>query len=522
MNARFVQSHLRCGKHLRAMGMLFALLLLAACLPWEATVWSPSALTGGASGDVCWAQEAQVGTDVSGPPIGANEPQKEAPAEETKSQPPANEEAAKTEAAPSEGTVSNVFFDTDIRQALFDVAAQAGVTIIPDESVGGNISVDLKEVPLDSALELMLAPGGFVYEEIKDGVYLVTAPDPKSPSFARIAQTQIVGLSFISSDELRLLLPEIYTPFVRFDELGNRVVVTAPRALLKSAVDAIRSLDTPPLQIMIEALVVETGQQELEESKLSLQGRHVGVSASTGLITYVDQVQQLLHQLMWLVSKEKAVIRANPRLVAQDGREATVKVANEQYFQILTGQVAYQYVTLEAIEAAINLTITPHASTDKSQVTCKIKPEVGDVTGTGPNNLPTITRRSAETTVRIGDGQVIAIGGLLQHVSRTAQRKIPFLGDLPLVGSLFRSKSADSETREIIIFIVPHILDETGNFAGPLLFDRLTEGQPVQPAEVVTPPQEDAKSEREKRRELIRERVRARRAAEEQQPAGGQ
>jgi len=102
---------------------------------------------------------------------------------------------------------------------------------------------------------------------------------------------------------------------------------------------------------------------------------------------------------------------------------------------------------------------------------------VGDVTGTGPNSLPIITRRTAETTVRIADGKVIAIGGLLQEVKRETERKIPLLGDLPLIGSLFRSTSKESHQREIIIFVVPHILDEAGGFEGPLLFQRQVEAQ---------------------------------------------
>lgn len=102
---------------------------------------------------------------------------------------------------------------------------------------------------------------------------------------------------------------------------------------------------------------------------------------------------------------------------------------------------------------------------------------MGDVTGTGPNNLPIITTRTAETTVRIADGQVIAIGGLLQEVKRKTERKIPLLGDLPLVGRMFRSTKQENHQREIVIFVAPHILDEAGRFKGPLLFQRQIEQQ---------------------------------------------
>ena len=128
------------------------------------------------------------------------------------------------------------------------------------------------------------------------------------------------------------------------------------------------------------------------------------------------------------------MIRANPRIVAQEGQEAKVRVATEQYYQILTGRVGWEYVRLEKIEAPISLTITPRVVVGDGKVTCTIMSEVGDVPGLGPNNLPIITKRTAESTVRIGDGQVIAIGGLLQEIKREIQRKIPLLGDLPLGG----------------------------------------------------------------------------------------
>jgi len=371
--------------------------------------------------------------------------------------------------------VSNVFYDTDIRQALSDVAMQTGATIIPDESVMGYVTLDLQDVALEQALKLILMPGGFIYAEVEEGIYLVTSPDPTAPSFTRIARTQIVELDYVDSDELEMLLPDMYSRFVKFDEVGNRVVVTAPPELLEKAVAQIKAIDTPRLQIMIEALVVETSREALKDFELSLQGEHMGMSTATGLITYVDAAEQLLHQLLWLIDKQKAIVRASPRVVAQEGQEASVKVAVEQYFQIISGRVGWEYVRLEAIEAAIALTITPHVAQKDNRVTCLITADVGDVIGVGPTSLPIITKRTAETTVRIGDGQVIAIGGLLQEIKREVQRKIPLLGDLPLVGPLFRSTSTQSHQREIIIFIVPHILDESGQFEGPLLFQRQIE-----------------------------------------------
>jgi type IV pilus assembly protein PilQ len=367
--------------------------------------------------------------------------------------------------------VSNVFFDTDLRQAISDVASQTGATIMPDESVSGYVTLELNDVPLEEALDLLLMPGGYVYGEVKEGVYLVTSPDPLAPAFQKIAQTQSFSLEYVDSNELAALLPDAYARFVKPDQLGNRIVVSAPPRLLEETYEVIMQLDQPPIQVMIEALVVEADRSKLREFELSLQGDHVGVSPGTGLITYVDQAQRLLHQLQWLASKQHASIRANPRIVSQEGLPAQVKVAREQYFEILTGRAGYEYVRLEEIEAAISLNITPRVAENNREVTCIIEPEVGDVTGMGANNLPIITRRTAQSTIRVPDGEVIAIGGLLEEVEQRIESRIPVLSEIPLIGDLFESTDKRTSQREIIIFIAPHILQD-GRFEGQLLLDR--------------------------------------------------
>ncbi len=370
--------------------------------------------------------------------------------------------------------VSNVFYETDLSQALLDVGGQTGATIVADDSVQGSITLDLQDVPLEDALRLMLLPGGFVFIEVEKGVYLVTSPDPSSPNFARIAKSEIIHLDYIEGDELKQLLPNMYRTYVTFDTSGNRVVVTAPKAQLEATIARIRELDTRPVQVMMEALVVETSRAALTQLALMAEHDNVAVDTTTGLVTYVEQAQDLLYRVLWLASKDQAKIRANPRVVAQEGKEAEVRVATERYFQILTGRVGWEYVRLEQIAAPIALTITPRVAESDNAVTCRIQPEISDVTGTGPNSLPIITRRTADTTVCVGDGEVIAIGGLLQEVERVNRSKIPLLGDLPLFGSLFRSEGSSTEQREVVIFIVPHILDEQGKFKGPLLFERLS------------------------------------------------
>lgn len=412
------------------------------------------------------------------------------------------------------GLITNVYVDSELRQALSDVATQTGTVILADESVQGTISIEFKDTPLDRALELMLLPGGFVFEQVQDKVYLVTSADAKLPAFRRIAKTQIVRLNYVTTEEIKALMPEIYAPFVKLDasnwqppnsgssvsqqryysggdrndggtsgsgQIGTTISVTAPSKLLEQIVETIRSFDQPPVQVMIEALVAETTRGNNLDFSWNAQATHLGASNSTGLFTYVGQADKILHQILYLAQTNQAKIKASPRVITQSGRSANVKVATEQYFQLVSGNLTYSYATLQAIESAIGLDIMPQVATADRMVTCSVYPEIGDVTGTGANSLPIIVKRTAGTTVRVADGQIIVIGGLLEQITREIRRRIPILADIPILGKLFQSRSSEKLDREITIFVVPHILEADGSYRGPLLMDRLPDSA-VQPS----------------------------------------
>jgi type II secretory pathway component HofQ len=95
---------------------------------------------------------------------------------------------------PANKLSSNALMDTDIRNVLSDISAQAGVTIIADESVRGHVNAELKNVPLEKALEIVLAAGGYVVSK-KEDYYLVGSAQPQTPTFAALSEVRIVKLA---------------------------------------------------------------------------------------------------------------------------------------------------------------------------------------------------------------------------------------------------------------------------------------------------------------------------------------
>ena len=140
--------------------------------------------------------------------------------------------------------VNNVFLDTDLRQALQDVAAQAKVNIIADPSVQGVVSVELKDASVEEALGLLLAGTGYLYTR-KSNYYLVFTPDQTTGDFTSVADTKVVRVRNVSADEARKLLPDMLQRYVRVGDTSDALAITAPKVLLDRILLDLAKIDTP-------------------------------------------------------------------------------------------------------------------------------------------------------------------------------------------------------------------------------------------------------------------------------------
>ena len=405
-----------------------------------------------------------------------------------------------------EPLVTNVFADTDLRQALSDIGAQAGVTIIPDATAQGTVSADLKDVPLEKALDMILSAGGFAWRQ-RDGYYLVGAPNPDNPNFTIFCDTEVVTLRYVDASTLADYLGGPYKSYIAVERprqqppaaaaLGqragmrpyagpspgrNRLIITAPPYTMKRIKEDLARIDVPPRQVMLEASVIELTEEALKEvgidwtlrhfqfaSQLMSRGDNTGTSASqleASSLSYTELANTEVATLKALLEKGTARLRVNPRVATADGETAEIQVGQESYFAIITGPVTFPYTTLEQIPSGITLRITPRVVEETREIIAEVFTDVRDVTGRGANNLPEITYRQASTRVKVKEGQGIVIGGLTTDIEQRTRRKVPFLGDLPLIGQLFRRSTTHTRTNEVIIVITPHLLDEAGRYPG--------------------------------------------------------
>ncbi|UCG60797.1 MAG: hypothetical protein JSV52_10745 [Candidatus Zixiibacteriota bacterium] len=374
--------------------------------------------------------------------------------------------------------VTNVFYDAHIREILNTLSAQCFVNIVADETCAGIVTIELTDVPLEEAMRRILMPLGLTYRW-QDGYYLVGSPRPENLSFPLLTETELYRPNYIKAADVPKLVSTFYEPFMKVNEKTNTVALTGSPELLERLKADLAMVDRPARQIMIEALVTEissdylqevglgflfTGTRDNRQGVLNIPLSSVSDSAIVITGTRLDDVWgkwsvDYQAAVRALISDGKADIRANPKLATKEGQKARIFVGQDQYHTIATGTEPYYYTRLEVIKVGIALEITPYVASN-GDISVEIISVVSDVTGMGATGLPLVNTRDVITSITVPDGETIVIGGLQTDNTRKTVKKVPLLGDIPVLGHLFRNTSTEVRTSQIVIMITPHLLED--------------------------------------------------------------
>jgi len=388
--------------------------------------------------------------------------------------------------------ITNIFSETDLRIALQDIATAAQVVIIPDESVTGTINCELKAVPLDTALEMVLAGTGLVVKKTPY-YYLVSSSDPTSPGFATVSETRRLKMNYMDCDDAVALLAQSFQRYVKADV--NMVCVTAPPVLLERIVADLKRIDQPSRHVMLDARVVvmergnllnlgvEWGWPKIQAGffgESDLHGGRRNAEAAANQLPIAPRSEwpwgveigyspdgtftnALLLTLNLLSENGEADIVASPQVMGQDGKESQIRVMTEEYYMMTSPTAGYGFYSqseLEKIESGTVLTITPRIG-DNNEISLNISVEVSDSIPQGRGSeLPVVTRRTATNSVRIKDGGTVALAGLTENRRRLRAKSVPGLSNIPVIGFLFKNNDSDKSTREIAVFITAHLIPE--------------------------------------------------------------
>ncbi len=384
------------------------------------------------------------------------------------------------QAAKQQPLVTNSFYETDLRQALFDISMQTGVTIVWDESVDGTVTYEAVEEPLEDVLHHILFANGYTFVK-RDGLYYIGSADVKNKSFRQLSETHVVSLSNMDAREAVTLLADPYKPYVNASQQSNLVGVTAPPVLASRIISDLEQIDRPRPQVEIEAVVVEFATSKIKKlgtdwniASSGWNNKAADFSIATPemgdailALNYLRDAMKIKDKVVNWSASIKALsdagvarIRATPRIRTIHGQTALLSTTKEQYFFITSDQdggLLGYYNRLETIRSGINIEITPYV--DKNNfITVQVKPQVDDVVGEGASGLPEISRRNADTRVRVKDGETITIGGLRVEEDKQVQRGVPVLSQIPLLGYLFSRTETEKVEKELVIFVTPHVL----------------------------------------------------------------
>ena len=438
------------------------------------------------------------------------------------------------------------FQDVPVRTVLQLIAEESNLNIVASDTVQGNVTLRLVNVPWDQALDIVLRAKGL--DKRRDGAVVWVAPQPELAKFeqdkedARIAienredlVTDYVQINYHSASAIFKALTEAKgvgnsgggggtgnnqneNGFLSqrgrlvADERTNTLMISDIPKKIAQMRELIAVIDRPVDQVLIEGRIVIATDSFARDlgAKFGLQGRRQGdrtqaiggsLGGNTSIINdgvFVRDVEgdtatdglnlnlpagtfttnpaasiaytllgrnfNLDLELSALQEEGRGEVISNPRLVTTNQREAVIKQGREVGYLTITGSGGggnAAVPTVQFKEALLELKVIP-TITDDNRVFLNLnvkKDEVLRFISLGQfGQVPELARREINTAVLIEDGQTVVIGGVYEFSDRASVAKVPFLGDIPFLGNLFKKKGRSKEKAELLIFVTPKVL----------------------------------------------------------------
>lgn len=392
--------------------------------------------------------------------------------------------------------------DLPLRDALGMLAKAHGLNIVADPEVGGQVSVDFQDVPLSRAFDILLSSLGYSWEEDR-GVIRVRASVTRTFEVDYIRSTRTASVSGGANQggdsvafwqELETQIRSLLSPKGRLtvNRLTGAIMVTDLPAKVDEVSRFIELMRSGMYrQIDIEVRIVEVTLRDqfalgLDWSRLRanpLQGSvqfNTRVTSPQGvspaqptmaLRLAGDRYTSLIEAL-----REQGDVRvvSQPRIRILNNQTAFVRVGTDETFFTRTVNRLIQpggsvvdtiNETPSTVTLGVLMSVTPQISSD-GYTMLDISPTVTRLAGTvtsprGDSNAPNLEVKQTHTLVRVRDGEIVLLGGLIQEESTDSTRALPLVGDLPLLGRAFKSTYQAARRKELVIFLIPSILPET-------------------------------------------------------------
>ncbi|UFQ98165.1 type IV pilus secretin PilQ [Pseudomonas wenzhouensis] len=414
------------------------------------------------------------------------------------------------------------FQDIDVRSVLQLIADFTDLNLVASDTVRGNITLRLQNVPWDQALDLVLKTKGL--DQRKVGNVLMVAPADEiaareqqelavQKQVAELAplRKDIIQLNYAKASDIAKLYEEGSSGTLKddmrgsviFDDRTNSLIVTLTQEHIDELRRIVTQLDIPVRQVMIEARIVEAnvdydkalgvrwggnfwsgdkwnawgkngnlgveesddGQQVgrfpgIRETPLNSPFVDLGVAGSTsGIgIGFVTNNVILDMQLSAMEKSGSGEVVSQPKVVTSDKETAKILKGTEVPYQEASSSGA---TSTSFKEAALSLEVTPQITPD-NRVLMEVKvtkdaPDFSVASSTG--GIPAISKNEVNAKVLVADGETIVIGGVYSNTQSKSVDKVPFLGDLPFIGRVFKRDLVQDRKAELLVFLTPRIMN---------------------------------------------------------------
>ncbi|MFH1783770.1 MAG: secretin N-terminal domain-containing protein [bacterium] len=307
--------------------------------------------------------------------------------------------------------------------------------------------------------------------------------------------TSVFVCQYVEATQLKTILESMKTETgtVEADPFSNSLIVRDSPRVVEKVIDLVKQLDRETPQVMIDAELVEITvgrmtdlgvrwfyagkdggligtlnyQYQTDPKPDDVENYGLASPAEGAALLFGEVSDEFRGIINALITDNKASLLANPRITVMNNQEAKIEITDRFPYQQVAGHDEHgnaEY-TIEFLDIGIMLTVTPSIKTD--MITLKLEPQVSYYLGEN-FGIPIQSMRKAITQVNVRNGKTIVIGGLISNKKSKTSYKVPVLGNLPLVGRLFRSDRDVVDKVELAIFVTPRVL-------GPMKMEKFSQ-----------------------------------------------
>ncbi|MCR9277773.1 MAG: SPOR domain-containing protein [Pseudomonadaceae bacterium] len=365
--------------------------------------------------------------------------------------------------------------DMDIASVMEMLARKYRINILLGDDVEGDVSLNLFDVTHDAAITAIAEAAGYAVEKRRDS-YFILPPDSVGRFSNGVTQVQRFHINYADPEAVSEMIESHLSEYGNVTVLPERnliIVADKPRFLQRIS-RLVSYADTAPQQVLIEAQILEVTLSDEDsyginwaklfdsdggEGQVGARGfLGAGNSGNTGFL-FELLTPNVDIQLSALQQEGRVRTLSSPKLVALDSQEASVVIGDRRGYQVTTTINQVTSESIEFLESGVILRVTPKIDAS-GNILMDIHPEVS--TGTvDANGIPSQTTTEVTTTLLIPDGETVFIGGLIKHTQSQSYQRVPVLGRVPVVKTLFRNKERSNVNTETVVLITPRLVSST-------------------------------------------------------------